>query len=154
MAVDVSSEIVIQRPRNEVAEYASNPDHTPSWYVNIKMVEWKTPPPVKVGSQVAFVAHFLGRRLAYTYEVVELVPGERFVMRTAEGPFPMETTYTWETTADGGTRMTLRNRGMPAGFSRLVAPFMARAVRSANRKDLAALKELLESRGDTAAGTP
>ena len=151
MNVDVSSEIAIQRPRHEVAEYASNPDNAPTWYVNITTVEWRTPPPVSVGSQIAFVAHFLGRRMAYTYEVVELVRGERFVMRTAQGPFPMETTYTWETTADGGTRMTLRNRGTPTGFSKVVAPFMARAVRSANRKDLAALKKLLEARGDGAA---
>ena len=147
MTVDVSSEITIRRPRSEVAAYASNPEHAPSWYVNIRSVEWKTESPLKVGSQLAFVAYFLGRRMAYTYEVVELVPGDRFVMRTAEGPFPMETTYTWETTDDGATRMTLRNRGMPVGFSRLVAPFMARAVRSANRKDLAALKRLLESAG-------
>lgn len=152
--VDVSSEITIRRPRDEVAEYASNPDHAPGWYVNIKTVEWKTQPPVKIGSRIAFVAHFLGRRMAYTYEVVELIPGERFAMRTAEGPFPMETTYSWETVADGATRMTLRNRGMPTGFSRLVAPFMARAVRSANRKDLAVLKALLETRGDTAAVAP
>jgi uncharacterized protein YndB with AHSA1/START domain len=144
MRVDVSSEIAIRRPRNEVAEYATNPDNAPAWYVNIKAVEWKTPPPARVGSRVAFVAQFLGRRLAYTYEIVELIPGERLVMRTAEGPFPMETTYTWEDTSDGGTRMTLRNRGMPSGFSRVLAPFMAGAVRRANRKDLAALKRLLE----------
>lgn len=154
MNVDVSSEIIIRRPRKEVAEYSSNPDNAPTWYANIKAVEWKTAPPLKVGSQIAFVAHFLGRRMAYTYEVAELVPGERFVMRTAEGPFPMETTYTWETSDDGGTRMTLRNRGTPTGFSRFVAPLMARAVRSANRKDLAALKKLLEARGDAAAGGP
>ena len=55
----------------------------------------------------------------------------------------METTYTWEATSDGGTRMTLRNRGEPAGFSKLVAPFMAPAMRRANRKDLAALARLL-----------
>ena len=145
MNVDVSSEITIGRPRNEVAAYASNPDNAPTWYVNIKTAEWKTPPPARVGTRVAFVANFLGRRMAYTYEVVELVPGERFVMRTSEGPFPMETTYTWETTADGGTRMTLRNRGTPIGFSRLVAPLVTRAVRSANRKDLATLKKLLEA---------
>jgi uncharacterized membrane protein len=145
MDVDVSTEILIRRPRDEVAEYASNPANAPAWYVNIKSVEWKTPPPVRVGSQIAFVAHFLGRRIAYTYEVAELVAGKRFVMRTAQGPFPMETTYAWETTADGSTRMTLRNRGRPAGFSRLVAPFMAGAMRRANRKDLAALKKLLES---------
>ena len=154
MKVDVASEVIIQRPRDEVAAYSSNPDNAPTWYVNIKSVEWKTPRPVRVGSHVAFVAHFLGRRMAYTYEVVELVPTERLVMRTAEGPFPMETTYTWETTADGSTRMTLRNRGTPAGFSKLVAPFMARAVRNANRKDLAALKELLEAHSDATSERP
>lgn len=154
MSVDVSSEIVIERPRNEVAEYSSNPDNVPTWYANIKTVEWKTPPPVQVGSQIAFVAHFLGRRMAYTYEVVELVRGERFVMRTAEGPFPMETRYIWETTAGSGTRMTLRNRGTPTGFSKFVAPFMARAVRRASRRDLAALKNLLETRGESARRKP
>ena len=157
MAVDIETSVVIERPRAEVADFAANPSNAPSWYVNIKSVEWKTEPPLTVGSQLAFVAHFLGRRMAYTYEVVELVPDERFVMRTAEGPFPMEATYAWEAATDGGTRMTLRNRGIPVGFSRLVAPFMARAVRSANRKDLAALKTLLESHGDAVgvvAGSP
>ncbi len=150
MTVDVSSEIVIRRPRSAVAAFASDPDNAPAWYVNIKSVEWETAPPVAIGSRIAFVAHFLGRRMAYTYEVVELLPAERFVMRTAQGPFPMETTYTWASTPDGGTRMTLRNRGTPTGFSSLVAPFMARAVRGANRKDLAALKALLESRDGVA----
>jgi hypothetical protein len=146
MNVDGSSEIVIEPPRNEVAAYASDPDNPPAWYVNIESVEWQTPRPGRVGSKIAFVAHFLGRRIAYTYEIAELVPSERLVMRTAQGPFPMETTHTWAATADGGTRMTLRNRGTPSGFSRFVAPFMARAVRGANRKDLAALKRLLEAR--------
>lgn len=146
MTLDVVTDIVIDRPRSDVAAYASNPDHVPEWYVNIRSVEWKTARPAAVGSRVAFVAHFLGRRLAYTYEIVEWVPCERLVMRTSEGPFPMETTYTWASTPDGRTRMTLRNRGTPAGFSVLVAPFMARAVRSANRKDLAALRALLEAR--------
>jgi hypothetical protein len=82
--------------------------------------------------------------LAYTYEVGEFVENERLVMRTAEGPFPMETTYTWESTTAGGTRMTLRNRGNPSGFSRFLAPFMAAAIRRANGKDLAQLKAVLE----------
>jgi len=148
MNVDVSTSIVINRARELVSRYAANPDHAPEWYVNIKAVEWKTTPPVAIGSRIAFVAHFLGRRMAYTYEVVDLVPGERLLMRTAEGPFPMETTYIWETTSDGGTRMTLRNRGTPAGFSKWVAPFLAGAMRRANRKDLAKLKMHLESSAD------
>ena len=144
MAVDVLTEVVMERPLAEVAAFAGDPSNAPKWYVNIRSVEWKTPPPVALGSRVAFVAHFLGRRLAYTYEVVELVAGERLVMRTAEGPFPMETTYTWEPAGDGRTRMTLRNRGEPAGFSKVVAPLMASAMRRANRKDLARLRSILE----------
>jgi uncharacterized protein YndB with AHSA1/START domain len=145
VSVDVISDTVIERPRSEVAAYATDPANAPLWYVNIKSVEWKTSPPLVVGSRVAFVAQFLGRRLAYTYEFVELVPGERLVMRTSEGPFPMETTYTWESVGEGKTRMTLRNRGKPSGFSRVAAPLLAAAMRRANRKDLAQLKALLES---------
>jgi uncharacterized membrane protein len=145
MVVDVSSEIVINAPAQRVAAYAGDPSNAPTWYVNIQTVEWLTPPPVTVGSRMNFVAHFLGRRLAYTYEVVELVPGERLVMRTAQGPFPMETTYTWQPHGDGATRMTLRNRGEPSGFAGLGAPMMAAAMRRAITKDLAALKRLIEA---------
>jgi uncharacterized membrane protein len=144
--VDVQTEIIIERPRGEVAAYASDPDNATAWYENIKSVDRKSPKPIAVGSRIAFLARFLGRRLAYTYEVKELVPGERFVMSTAEGPFPMETTYTWEDTANGGTRMALRNRGEPSGFSKFAAPMMARAMRRANRKDLGRLKAVLETR--------
>ena len=144
MAVNVQTEIDINRPRSEVASYASDPDNATSWYQNITSVEWKSPRPLTVGSRVAFVARFLGRRLAYTYEVKELVPGQRFVQATAEGPFPMETTYAWDDNPDGGTRMRLRNRGEPAGFSKLAAPIMASAMRRANQKDLARLKAILE----------
>jgi uncharacterized membrane protein len=144
VAVDVLTEIEIDRPRDRVAAYAADPSNAPEWYVNIKAVEWKTSPPLGVGSRLAFVAHFLGRRLSYTYEIVELVPGERLVMRTAEGPFPMETTYTWEPAGESRTRMTLRNRGEPSGFSKVVAPLMAAAMRRANRKDLVRLKPLME----------
>jgi uncharacterized protein YndB with AHSA1/START domain len=143
MPVDVVTETLIARPRAEVAAFAREPDNAPKWYVNIKSVEWKTPPPAAVGSKMAFVAQFLGRRISYTYEVTELVPGSRLVMRTAEGPFPMETTYTWEASGEG-TRMTLRNRGEPTGFGKLAAPLMAAAMRRATTKDLAKLKLLLE----------
>jgi hypothetical protein len=144
--LDVVTETEIARPRDEVAAYAGDPGNAPEWYANIDSVEWRTAPPLAVGSQLDFVARFLGRRLAYTYEVVELEPGHRLVMRTAQGPFPMETTYTWEDAGPDRTRMTLRNRGEPSGFASVAAPVMATAVRRANRKDLARLAVLLEGR--------
>lgn len=144
MTVDVLTETIIARPKTEVAAFAANPDNAPAWYVNIKSAEWKSEPAVRIGARVAFVAHFLGKRMAYTYEIVEFIPNERLVMRTAEGPFPMETTYTWESTEQGGTRMKLRNQGEPKGFSHLMAPFTSLAMRRANTNDLARLKALLE----------
>jgi uncharacterized membrane protein len=145
MRVDVANSVVINQPAADVARYAADPDNAPLWYENIKSVVWKTPRPVQVGSQIDFVAHFLGRRLAYTYEVVEFVPGKRLTMRTPGAPFPMETTYTWEN-ENGATRVTLRNRGTPTGFSAWLAPLMSLMVGRANRRDLALLKRRLEGR--------
>jgi len=145
MSVDVEVETTIGCSVDVVSSYAGDPTHAPEWYSNIRSVDWQTPPPVQVGSRMDFVAQFLGRRLAYTYEVVELQPGSRLVMRTADGPFPMETTYTWEPAGPEATRMTLRNRGNPSGFARLSAPMMELAMRRATTKDLARLKALLET---------
>jgi hypothetical protein len=144
MSVDVLTETIIDRPCDEVAAYAADPSNAPKWYANISSVEWQTDPPVALGTQVAFVAQFLGRRLSYTYDVVEYVPGSELVMRTAEGPFPMETTYTWESVGRDRTKMTLRNRGEPSGFARVGRSLMIVAMKRANRKDLAQLKKLLE----------
>ena len=145
MAVDVLTEIMISRAAGAVAAYAADPANAPAWYANISSITWETSPPLQTGSRVAFTARFLGRQLAYTYEITDFIPAARLVMRTAQGPFPMETTYTWQAVDDGSTRMTLRNRGEPAGFSKLAVPFMAMALRRANRMDLSKLTTILEA---------
>ena len=144
--VNVITEITIAAPVDKVADYAANPDNAPEWYVNIQSAEWRSPRPLAIGSRIAFKAQFLGRQLAYVYEIAELVPGQKLVMRTADGPFPMETTYTWAPSGENATRMTLRNRGVPSGFSKVFAPFMAMMMRRANNQDLKKIKEILEKR--------
>lgn len=152
MSVDVSTEILIAKPIEIVGPFAADPDNVPRWYVNIKSVQWRTEPVTKVGAQIAFEAQFLGRHLAYVYEIVEFEPLAKLVMRTAEGPFPMETSCVWEVVSADSTRMTLRNRGQPTGFSKLLAPLMTTMMRRANRSDLALLKQVLE-RGDAEAAS-
>lgn len=148
MSVDVTETIVIERPIGEVAAFAGDPSNAPTWYRRIDSAEWQTDPPIALGSKITFTARFLGRTLTYTYEVVEYTPGEQVAMQTAEGPFAMSTTYTWRALSDRATHMTLRNHGEPSGFSKLVAPLMARAMRRAMRQDLADLKRLLEATSD------
>jgi uncharacterized membrane protein len=145
-SVDVEVEATIARPRPIVAAYCCDPDNATSWYANIDSVRWETSKPMAVGSRFTFSARFLGRPLNYTYEVVEWTPEQRFVMSTAQGPFPMETTYEWDDAPNGATLMRLRNRGEPAGFSRIAAPIMSPAIKRATEKDLRRLKEILETR--------
>jgi hypothetical protein len=149
--VNITTEITIHAPMAAVSAYAANPDHAPEWYINIQVAEWKTPKPLSVGSRIAFVAQFLGRKLSYTYEITAFIPHQKRVMKTAEGPFPMETTYTWTAVDDRTTKMTLQNQGHPTGFSKWLAPFMANMMRKANTKDLQKLKQILESREETSA---
>jgi uncharacterized membrane protein len=142
--VDVYTEINIRRPIEEVSEFAANPDNAPEWYVNIDSAEWQTQKPLTIGSRVAFKAQFLGRKLAYIYEIAEYIPGQKLVMKTADGPFPMETTYTWVAIDGNSTNMTLRNRGIPTGFSKILTPFISTMMKKANNKDLKKLKDKLE----------
>jgi uncharacterized membrane protein len=143
--VDIKTEMIIHGPIEKVSSYAADPDHAPEWYVNIDSAEWLTEKPLDLDSQIAFKAKFLGRELSYVYRIEEYIPGEKLVMRTANGPFPMKTTYTWEKLEQNRTKMTLRNQGEPSGFSKIFTPFMSTLMKKANQKDLKKIKELLEN---------
>ena len=148
MTVDVTSEIEIKRWVPEVASFATNPDNVTKWYSKIKSVEWKSPRPLRVGTRIAFVSRFLGRKIVTTYEVMEFVPSERLVMRTLDAAFPMETSYTWKPAEMGGTLMILRIRRKLDGLMHWFKPLVALAMGYANRRDLGRLKALLEQPTD------
>jgi len=145
MALNVLTETLINAPREQVAGFAADPSNAPRWYVNITSVEWQTEPEVAPGRRAAFIASFMGRRMAYTYEITVFEPGTRMVMEASDGPFPMRTEYQWHDAGEGQTRMVLQNSGGPSGFMALFTPLMRAQMRSANLKDLAALKALMET---------
>jgi hypothetical protein len=141
--VDVEVHTTIDRPRREVAAYCCDPGNVTAWNANIHAVVWEPERSIGAGALLQFTSGFLGRRFEYTYEVAELIPEQRLVMRSDRGSFLMETTYLWEDDEQGGTWMTLRSRGEPMAFG-LAAPILATAIRRATANDLAQLKAILE----------
>ena len=144
MGVDVSVTIAIDRPPAIVMAFASDPTNDPAWIGGIRSVDILSQDPVGPGTTVRRVASFLGRKIGYTTEITDLEPGVRLTMRSLAGPFPLAVTYGFEPTTTG-TRMTIRNTGDPKGFFRLTKPLLKAAIRRNVRRDLAALKSLLET---------
>jgi hypothetical protein len=50
--VDVTTLIDIARPREVVASYVADPDHSPDWYANIERVTWQTEKPLTTGTRL------------------------------------------------------------------------------------------------------
>ncbi len=142
--VNVITTIEINTSLEKLADFVFNPDNAPNWYVNIKSVEWKTQKPLQIGTQIAFKAEFLGKKMEYTYAFVDLIKNKKLVMQTAEGPFPMQTTYEISQIGENKVLMKLQNEGEPSGFSKIMTPFMTMMMRKANRKDLQLLKKVME----------
>ncbi len=139
MDQDVLTQIVIDRPRSEVADYVSDPENATEWSQNISKAEWKSPKPLSAGSEFAFEAQVGDEKRAFMYQVTEYVPGESLVMSSESGSSPMETSYRFSDTDSGGTKVELRNVVQDEDT--------ASALEIDNRQDLARLKSILEDGG-------
>lgn len=144
MSIDVSAETTIATPLEDVARFAMDPANDPVWIGGITESRALTSGPLEFGSRVARVASFLGKRIEYVNEIDELVPGERLVMHSVAGPFPMRITYEFDA-REGGSRARVRIEGDAGGFYSVAAPILRRTVRRSVERDLATLKSLLEA---------
>jgi hypothetical protein len=144
MGMDVQVEQVIERGREEVARFAMAPENETAWIGGIKESRKVTEGKVGVGTEVERVASFLGKRIEYALKVTEFEPGRIIVMDSVRGPFKMKVTYAFEDAPDGGTRVINRVAGESSGFYGLADALMAVQVRRNLRRDLKALKRLME----------
>src|SRR5687768_15922343 len=150
--MDVQVEQVNERPREQVARYAMTPENEPEWIGGIKESHMVTDPPVRVGTEVARVASFLGKRIDYALRVTQHEPGRIIVMDSVRGPFKMKVTYAFEDDGGGGTRVINRVEGESSGFYGPADSLMAIQVRRSLRRDLKTLKRLME--GGAGGGAP
>src|SRR5436190_1343885 len=124
MSTDLTVDIAIDAPRDRVAAYALDYTNDPDWIGAIREARLVTDPPFGVGAQVERIGSFLGKRIEYVNEVVELDPDRRLVMRSVKAPFPMTVTYEFDDEPGRGTRMRIRTQGDASGFYRLAGPLL------------------------------
>ena len=142
--VDVRTEIIINLPKEKVAEYVSDPGNTPNWCSHITSVEWNGHAPLRAGVKIVFNERIMRRHQQYVCEVVEIIPGQKVVVKTRNKKMRMETTVAWQAINENTTCMTVWSRGIPRALSRMISPFMALVIRNTNRKNLKQLKRMLE----------
>jgi len=142
--VDVSTEIIINLPKEKVTEFALDPANVPDWCTHIKSVEWDHDAPLRAGAKLVFNEQIMRRPYKQVYEVVEIIPGQKVIMKSQSNGLRMETTVAWQAINENTTCMTLRNRGIPVAFSKPIAPLLKLAIRNASRRNLKHLKKMLE----------
>lgn len=142
MATDVRVELPIARTRADVAAYMFDPENDAAWTSGVIAVKPLTPGRLLVGSRVERTVKFLGKRFAYTYEVVD-ARDDAFVEMTVTQPFPMHVRYELESIDAHSTNVAIHARGDATGFFRLMSPIMNRMVRRNIRRDLQALAKML-----------
>ena len=141
--LDVTAETTIGAGRDRVAAYAMDPRNDPIWIGGLKQVEVLTEGPIEKGSTVQRIASFMGKRIEYVMEIVELEPGRRLGMHAIRSPFLMDVTYTFED-AGAGTQVRIRVEGDPGGAYRIAGPLLPAMVRRPVAGDLKRLKRIME----------
>lgn len=143
MPVDTTATVRIACPPERVAEFLRDPANDPRWIGGIRTAQLVTPAPVGVGTRVARVASFLGKKIEYVNEITALTP-DGLAMRSVQSPFPMQVDYGHRADGAGGTAASVRVRGEAGRFYRLAAPVLNRMVHRSISGDLRRLKRVLE----------
>ena len=143
--LEVTTKLVIAKPRERVAEFAAEPDNAPKWRSRVKSVTWKTERPVTVGSRIAFEAQNSGKKGGTVFEVTMFEPGHAMKMRSIGAPYPLELIYVWEEGETAGTtNCKVISRAKPEGLNKVISPFLKGQYKSDNLADLKKLKEIVE----------
>ena len=143
MAINVTAGVHIARSRDDVAAYVVNPENDAAWIGGIRSARMLTEPPVGVGTRVARVASFMGKRIEYTPEVVTYEQDSLLAMKT-DKTFDMSISYEFEDSGDG-TIAGIRIQGAGSAFFELAAPLLGPTVKRSIKSDLSNLKAILEA---------
>jgi uncharacterized protein YndB with AHSA1/START domain len=147
MTIREEHTVVIDRPVEEVFDFATDPNNDSLWQSTTLETEQTSEGAVDVGTTFRNTTKFLGRRIESTSEISENEPPHKQCIKITSGPIPGSGCYLFESADDGSTRFTQTFEAEVGGFFRLAEPVVGRAIRRQQEADMATLKDLLEAEG-------
>lgn len=142
MGVKIS--IDLQRPVEEVFDFAANAANLPLYDKNIREVKKITEGPIGVGTTFHLIASQFGFHTIVVQEFTVYEPSHHFAFLVNSGPFPVETHYTLESHANG-TRVSGEREPQPRGIWKWLIPLISIPARQKFAAELNSLKNYLEA---------
>jgi uncharacterized membrane protein len=136
------TEIVINRPVNQVFAYMTETQHLPDWQPGLIKAENMSGAPWQAGTRLRERRTLGGRQIETVSEISALNPEQGFTVRSLTGPqtngeFRLET-------VKSGTRVRFAIQLQMSGFMRLAEPFIAKELKQQADNSLVRLKQLVE----------
>jgi uncharacterized membrane protein len=143
----IHESVEIERPREEVFTFATDPEQVPVWQSNITRYEQVSEGSRDKGATDRGAVRVAGRTIEFTAELVDWQPSETSVLRSLESPMSWEQEMRFEALDDARTRMTIHQEVGELGgfFGKLGDALVTRMYTRDVRSNLDNLKALLES---------
>ncbi len=140
----IEHSVSINQPVEQVFAFIRDTRNTARWHPSLSEARATLEGPAQIGTQVTEVRTFIGRKMESTFEIVELEPNKRIVMKSVSGPFPLKVTILFESLGKA-TRITLDGETEPRGFLKLADGMIAGMLQKELETDLSAAKHVVEA---------
>ena len=140
----VEDSIHIDRPRQVIFDYVTDPANSHKWQGATVSAEWISEGPAGAGSRQRILTRFMGRDIESTSEFAAWEPPDCCVFRVVNGPIPVEGTWRFESNGNG-TLCTMSGKIDAGGFFKLAEGLIRKQVDKQHKADLETLKQLLEA---------
>lgn len=142
----IDQSVVISRPAAEVFDFLVHAENLPRWDSSMLECVQVGSDPVTVGTRYRGASKILGRRIEWTTEVIDFVPGVRSASKAVEGTLSFTVSYEVSETA-AGTALRYRivaDSGLGGAFGRAMEPIVEKAQTKVVKANLNTLVGLLE----------
>jgi hypothetical protein len=133
----------IDRPQQEIFDFATNPANDTKWRESAVSAEWASEGPPGVGSKLRSVDKLMGRKIESVSVITAWDPPNVYGQKADSGPVPFEMTIKLEPEGSG-TRLSVEGQAEIGGFFKLAEGLAGKQLEKQLDTDFNGLKRVLE----------